>query len=56
MLLERQREPRSDDTSVQRPAEPFHATDLNVGLLTGGQDKSYAIGLAMTLVSKGVTL
>ncbi len=29
---------------------------IQVGLLTGGQDKSYAVGLAKALVSKGVCL
>src|SRR5437879_13082755 len=30
--------------------------EIEVGLLTGGQDRHYAFGLAMALVSKGVRL
>jgi glycosyltransferase involved in cell wall biosynthesis len=32
------------------------APDIEVALLTGGQDRHYSFGLAMTLVSKGVRL
>src|SRR5207249_6135850 len=34
-----------------------HATpQIDVGLLTGGQDRHYAFGLAMALISRGVCL
>jgi len=32
------------------------STDWNVALLTGGDDKSYALGLASALVAKGISL
>jgi glycosyltransferase involved in cell wall biosynthesis len=36
--------------------EPSVQPEIEVGLLTGGGDKPYAFGLAMTLISKGVCL
>ena len=36
--------------------EPSSRIEIEVGLLTGGQDKHYAFGLAMALISKGVCL
>lgn len=38
---------------VDEPAPPL---EIEVGLLTGGIDKPYAFGLAMSLISKGVCL
>jgi glycosyltransferase involved in cell wall biosynthesis len=44
----------TEDTGPPRNAAPPAA--IEVGLLTGGFDKPYAFGLAMTLISKGVRL
>jgi D-inositol-3-phosphate glycosyltransferase len=35
-------------------ANPLRKTDLEIALLTGCQDKSYAVGLAIAVASKGV--
>jgi len=40
-----------DVSEITVPAPP---EEIAVGLLTGGQDKSYALGLALALISKGV--
>ena len=32
------------------------ASEIQIGLLTGGQDRHYALGLAMALVSQGIWL
>ena len=42
------------DNIAQRTAKP--PAQIDVGLLTGGQDRPYAYGLAMALISKGVNL
>ena len=44
---------RGDGASTNAP---MPASEVEVGLLTGGCDKPYAFGLATALVSKGVTL
>jgi len=36
--------------------QPYTGLEIEVGLLTGGQDRHYAYGLAMALISKGVCL
>ncbi len=41
---------------VPKPAKPDSRLGIEVGLLTGCQDRPYAFGLAMALVSKGVNL
>jgi D-inositol-3-phosphate glycosyltransferase len=43
-----------DIVAPVRPAKP--ALSIEVGLLTGGRDRHYALGLAMALISKGVCL
>jgi D-inositol-3-phosphate glycosyltransferase len=56
-----------DTLSSQLPAPHFssrrsltiagrRSTECNVALLTGGDDKSYALGLASALVAKGISL
>jgi D-inositol-3-phosphate glycosyltransferase len=39
-----------------KEASPWAQGDLEVALLTGGQDRSYALGLAMALSSKGIRI
>jgi glycosyltransferase involved in cell wall biosynthesis len=39
---------------IQKPAIPDSPLEIEIGLLTGCQDRPYAFGLAMTLISKGV--
>src|SRR5438067_11218323 len=41
-------------TDLPKEAIPFMEDDLAVALLTGGQDRSYALGLAMALCAKGI--
>jgi D-inositol-3-phosphate glycosyltransferase len=41
---------------VPQPAQPDSRLGIEVGLLTGCQDRPYAFGLSMALVSKGVNL
>ena len=41
---------------VQRQATPDSLSEIEIGLLTGCQDRPYAFGLAMGLVSKGERL
>ncbi len=45
---------KSDDPLAK--AVPAGTVEIEVGLLTGGQDRPYAFGLAMALVTKGVCL
>ena len=42
--------------SVHRLAQQRKMVRIEVGLLTGGGDRPYALGLAMSLISKGVCL
>jgi D-inositol-3-phosphate glycosyltransferase len=42
--------------SPRRPKAGQPSTECNVALLTGGDDKSYALGLASALVGKGVSV
>lgn len=47
------------EVRLQSPEEGKHLPvqpELKVGLLTGGQDRHYAFGLAMALIAKGVCL
>src|SRR5271156_1447470 len=44
------------DVEVQKQAIPNSPLGVDVGLLTGCQDRPYAFGLAMALISKGVHL
>lgn len=46
---------RTEDTGISGKAVTARMA-IEVGLLTGGFDKPYAFGLAMTLISKGVHL
>jgi D-inositol-3-phosphate glycosyltransferase len=41
-------------TEVQTQRRPDFSTPLEIGLLTGCQDRPYAFGLAMALIAKGV--
>ena len=50
---------RDSRVRIPTPAEgqsPAMYSELEVGLLTGGQDRHYAFGLAMALIDKGVRL
>ena len=42
--------------SARGLTQPCAGLEIEVGLLTGGQDRHYAYGLAMALISKGVCL
>jgi D-inositol-3-phosphate glycosyltransferase len=44
------------EVEVQKQANPDSQLGIEVGLLTGCQDRPYAFGLAMALVSEGVNL
>jgi D-inositol-3-phosphate glycosyltransferase len=44
------------ELEVQKQAKPNSPLGIDVGLLTGCQDRPYAFGLAMALISKGVHL
>jgi glycosyltransferase involved in cell wall biosynthesis len=45
---------RATTRDLEKDAASVNHTDLAVALLTGCQDKSYAVGLALALASKGV--
>jgi D-inositol-3-phosphate glycosyltransferase len=49
-------EPSAKAVEVRKPAKPDSELGIEVGLLTGCQDRPYAFGLAMALVSKSVDL
>src|SRR5438094_7335015 len=36
--------------------QPCEGAEIQIGLLTGGEDRHYAIGLAVALISKGIRL
>ena len=42
--------------SAPELTQPCAGLEIEVGLLTGGMDRHYAVSLAMALVSKGVCL
>jgi len=44
------------NADLPKEASPWAQGDLEVALLTGGQDRSYALGLAMALSSKGMRM
>jgi D-inositol-3-phosphate glycosyltransferase len=44
------------NADLAKEARPWKQGDLGVALLTGGQDRSYALGLAMALSSKGMRI
>ena len=44
------------EVEVQKQAMPNSASGIEMGLLTGCQDRPYAFGLAMALIAKGVSL
>lgn len=48
--------PSLKDVNVLAPPSPDSAVKIEVGLLTGCQDRPYAFGLAMALISKGIFL
>jgi glycosyltransferase involved in cell wall biosynthesis len=43
-----------DDVADAEDREPVCSPEIEIGLLTGCQDRPYAFGLAMALISKGV--
>src|SRR6266576_2517869 len=45
---------RVKDVEVQKQAIPDSLGGIEIGLLTGCQDRPYAFGLAMALIAKGV--
>jgi glycosyltransferase involved in cell wall biosynthesis len=45
---------RAKDVEVQKQVVPNSPLGIEIGLLTGCQDRPYAFGLAMALISKGV--
>src|SRR5271154_1439302 len=49
-------ESSAKEVELQKPAIPDSRSGLEIGLLTGCQDRPYAFGLAMALISKGVHL
>jgi D-inositol-3-phosphate glycosyltransferase len=49
-------ESSAKEVEVQKQAVPNPQLGIEIGLLTGCQDRPYAFGLAMALVSKGVNL
>jgi D-inositol-3-phosphate glycosyltransferase len=46
----------AEEVEVQKQAIPDSLLGIDVGLLTGCQDRPYAFGLALALISKGVCL
>src|SRR5271157_2269171 len=49
-------ESRAEEVEVQKQAIPNPLLGIDTGLLTGCQDRPYAFGLAMALVSQGLDL
>src|SRR5580700_11130988 len=43
-----------NESELETPNEQHSASEITIGLLTGCQDRPYAFGLAMALVSKGL--
>ena len=45
-----------DERATHRNDKPLQKPGIEVGLLTGGDDKTYALGLTSALVSKGISV
>ena len=55
-MLTEEKHREDEIRSPSRLTQPCAGLEIEVGLLTGGQDRHYALGLAMALISKGICL